>query len=94
MPSVTLGWRRLTPVSCEGYKGYGCIKLDYDIPAGVQKLYHPNPGQSHGPARRTAYLPDIQEGRELLSRLQVGEFREQLAFLDPYLASSFLTCNM
>lgn len=40
---------------------------------------HPNPGQPYGPAHRVAYLPDNEEGREILQLLKRA-FRQKLIF--------------
>ena len=52
--------------SLPGYKGYNTIKIDYNIPGGVQGEEHPNPGRPFSGTSRTAYLPDTYEGREVL----------------------------
>lgn len=49
-----------------GYEGCNTIKIQYTIPGGVQGPEHPNPGQRYTGTSRTAYLPDNQEGREVL----------------------------
>lgn len=56
--------------SVEGHSDCGGKMISYSIHAGVQKQYHPHPGQHHGGAYRQAYLPDNEEGRQLLSRLK------------------------
>ena len=56
--------------TCEGFEGSGSIVIDYEIPCGIQKQYHPNPGVQFGSFTMTAYLPDTQEGRKLLKRLK------------------------
>lgn len=40
---------------------------------------HPNPGQHYKPAFRTAYLPDNEEGREILQLLRRA-FNQKLIF--------------
>jgi hypothetical protein len=46
------------------------IGIEYKIPSGIQKKYHPNPGQAFHSAYHTAYLPATDEGRDLLKRLK------------------------
>ena len=70
MPSGTMTIQRYPYYSCQGYEGDGSITITYRINSGTQKPYHPHPGRRHGSAYRTAYLPDNQEGRDLLCRLQ------------------------
>ncbi|KAL7570975.1 hypothetical protein ACA910_002600 [Epithemia clementina (nom. ined.)] len=45
------------------------IVINYSIPSGVQNRYHYHPGQGYTGTAREAYLPNNQEGRELLVRL-------------------------
>ena len=52
-----------------GYSGCGSIVISYNIPGGWQGPQHPNPGQRYTGTQRTAYLPDNQEGREVLQVL-------------------------
>ena len=52
-----------------GYPGCGTIVINYYIPDGTQGPQHPNPGQRYTGTHRTAYLPDNQEGREVLKVL-------------------------
>mmetsp|Transcript_20684 Transcript_20684/g.42213 ORF Transcript_20684/g.42213 Transcript_20684/m.42213 type:complete len:794 (-) Transcript_20684:2841-5222(-) len=70
MPSGTMTIKRYPYLPCEGYEGHGSIIINYNIDSGTQKLYHPRPGRHHGSTDRTAYLPDNQDGKELLCRLQ------------------------
>ena len=77
MPSGTMQISRLaTP--CAGHSSQ-TIVIRYHIPNGVQKTYHTNPGQPHDAAHRTAYLPDTNEGRQLLLRLRYA-FEHGLTF--------------
>ena len=52
--------------SVPGYEAYKTIMINYTIPSGVQGPEHPKPGQPYTGTSRTAYLPDNQEGREVL----------------------------
>lgn len=70
MPSGSMSIQRSEELRCQGFNHTGTIIIQYDIPRGKQKQYHPNPGIWHGHAMRTAYLPDTAEGRQLLERLK------------------------
>ncbi|XP_073322414.1 E3 ubiquitin-protein ligase DTX3L [Pagrus major] len=68
-----------TSSSLPGYENYGTIIIHYDIPSGIQKEEHPNPGQPYEGASRTAYLPDSPEGRSILKLLKQA-FEQRLIF--------------
>ncbi|XP_036402000.1 uncharacterized protein LOC118789594 [Megalops cyprinoides] len=65
--------------SLPGYSFCGTIEIDYLIPSGKQTNKHPNPGKPFHGIRRRAYLPDNQEGREVLRLLQRA-FDQRLVF--------------
>ncbi|XP_002189161.5 E3 ubiquitin-protein ligase DTX3L isoform X1 [Taeniopygia guttata] len=65
--------------SLPGYPNCGTIVIDYNMKGGIQTNSHPNPGQRYGPAQRTAYLPDNEEGREILQLLKRA-FNQKLIF--------------
>ncbi|XP_051270313.1 E3 ubiquitin-protein ligase DTX3L isoform X1 [Dicentrarchus labrax] len=65
--------------SLPGFLSFGTIEITYDIPAGKQTEKHPNPGQYYSAIRRTAYLPDNREGREVLQLLRKA-FQQKLIF--------------
>ncbi|XP_036242951.1 E3 ubiquitin-protein ligase DTX3L [Molothrus ater] len=65
--------------SLPGYPNCGTIQIDYDMNGGIQTSSHPNPGQAYGPAHRRAYLPDNEEGREILQLLRRA-FKQKLIF--------------
>ncbi|KAL7545149.1 hypothetical protein ACHAWF_008506 [Thalassiosira exigua] len=69
----------VTSQPCTGYNTVGSIKIDYTIFKGMQKSYHDNEGRPFDGIRRTAYLPDNDDGRRLLKRLQYA-FRHGLTF--------------
>ena len=48
----------------------GTIIIEYNLPSGIQGQDHPNPGVRFQGTKRTAYLPDTQEGREVLQLLK------------------------
>jgi deltex-like protein len=67
-----------TPLS--GFnKKTGTIIIDFEFPDGIQKAEHANPGQRYSGTFRTAYLPDNDEGREMLYLFKVA-FQRKLMF--------------
>ena len=54
------------PYSVPGYEGCKTIELSYYIPSGTQGPEHPNPGHPYEGTSRVAYLPDNDEGKEVL----------------------------
>lgn len=57
--------------SCGGHHpDTGTYVLKYHMDSDIQKKYHPNPGYWFDGCRRTAYIPDCYEGRQLLERLK------------------------
>lgn len=55
------------------------IEIVYSIPSGIQNSNHPNPGKPYRGAVRTAYLPDNEEGNNVLKLLQRA-FDHKLVF--------------
>lgn len=56
----------------------------YDMQCGfvcfsTKQSSHPNPGQRYGPVYRRAYLPDNEEGRQILQLLRRA-FQQKLIF--------------
>lgn len=78
MPSGTMSVKFDPKLTCPGFPA-GTIVIKYVITPGVQLSYHDNPGQKHGGADRTAYVPDTAEGRKLLVRLEYA-FSRGLTF--------------
>jgi Deltex C-terminal domain len=68
MPSGSTTVTR-APRSCEGYDDVATLVIKYNIPTGVQKSYHDNPGTGYQGTLRCAFLPDNAEGCALLTRL-------------------------
>ncbi|NXP30898.1 DTX3L ligase, partial [Leiothrix lutea] len=66
-------------LSLPGYPKCDTIQIDYNMKGGIQTSSHPNPGQYYGPAHRIAYLPDNEEGREILQLLRKA-FDQKLIF--------------
>ncbi|XP_031177453.1 E3 ubiquitin-protein ligase DTX3L-like isoform X3 [Sander lucioperca] len=65
--------------SLPGFPGCNTIVINYAISSGKQTENHPNPGQYYSGISRTAYLPDNEEGREVL-RLLKKAFEQKLIF--------------
>jgi deltex-like protein len=55
---------------CPGFGRAKTIRIDYLVPSGAQLSYHENPGQAYEGTSRRAFLPNNDEGRELLHRLK------------------------
>ncbi|NXQ57733.1 DTX3L ligase, partial [Anthoscopus minutus] len=65
--------------SLPGYPNCYTIQIDYAMEGGIQTSSHPNPGQHYRPVHRRAYLPDNEEGREILQLLRRA-FNQKLIF--------------
>ena len=61
---------KLSSKSCPGFPNTKTIEITYDIPSGMQLSYHENPSTRYEGTTRTAYLPNNDEGRRLLTRLK------------------------
>ena len=61
-------------VHCQGYQNCGTIVIQYNFPSGVL----PNGTHYHGTSR-VGYLPDNEEGNEVLSLLKTA-FERKLIF--------------
>ncbi|CAC5387276.1 DTX [Mytilus coruscus] len=48
----------------------GAIVIQYDVPAGVQMRNHPSPGKRYKALKRTAYLPNNSEGKQVYKLLK------------------------
>eukprot|EP01015_Nassula_variabilis_P029245 TRINITY_DN6249_c0_g1_i2.p2 TRINITY_DN6249_c0_g1~~TRINITY_DN6249_c0_g1_i2.p2 ORF type:complete len:150 (+),score=20.00 TRINITY_DN6249_c0_g1_i2:63-512(+) len=58
---------------CEGYDDVGTIQISYSLPSGVRN------GQRYHGTARVAFLPDNEEGREVLKLLKAA-FDRRLIF--------------
>ncbi|KAI4903401.1 hypothetical protein NFI96_022817 [Prochilodus magdalenae] len=65
--------------SLSGYPRCSTIAIVYTIPGGTQTERHPDPGKPFYGAHFRAYLPDNNEGREVLALLQRA-FDQRLIF--------------
>ncbi|XP_063072744.1 uncharacterized protein LOC134463478 [Engraulis encrasicolus] len=70
---------RIDKYTLPGFKRCNTIVIDYNIPSGTQSSRHPKPGRPFQGAHRTAYLPDNNEGREVLALLKRA-FDQKLIF--------------
>lgn len=77
-PEGTMSSRKIN-LSLPGYPNCGTIEIVYNMNGGIQTSSHPNPGQPYGPAHRIAYLPDNEEGQEILQLLKRA-FHQKLIF--------------
>ena len=62
-----------------GYPLDGTIKINYEIPGGIQTASHPNPGAPYAPTNRSAYLPNNRQGQKVLELLKTA-FNRGLIF--------------
>ncbi|XP_055965379.1 E3 ubiquitin-protein ligase DTX3L [Sorex fumeus] len=62
-----------------GYDHCGTIVIHYNMKEGIQTEEHPNPGKRYCGAQRKAYLPDNEEGKEVLKLLRRA-FEQKLIF--------------
>jgi hypothetical protein len=74
-PSGQMSITHREDLTCSGYEDDdssdgGTIVITYNIPAGIQKSYHDHPGLFHTSAYRVAYIPNCEQGRALLARLE------------------------
>uniref|UniRef100_M3Y053 E3 ubiquitin-protein ligase n=3 Tax=Mustela TaxID=9665 RepID=M3Y053_MUSPF len=65
--------------SLPGYESCGSIMITYNMKGGIQTKEHPNPGKKYNGLQRRAYLPDNEEGNEVL-RLLRRAFDQKLIF--------------
>ncbi|XP_060925057.1 uncharacterized protein LOC132999407 [Limanda limanda] len=77
-PPGTMTWR-IMRFSLDGFPHHHTIVITYDIPSGKQTGRHPNPGKYYSSIQRDAYLPDNDEGREVLQLLDRA-FKQKLIF--------------
>ena len=65
--------------SLPGFRSCGTIVITYIFEGGTQGRNHPNPGKPYPGTKRTAYLPDNEEGRKVLGLLKKA-FHQKLTF--------------
>lgn len=85
MPSSSMVIKRSPNIHCRGFGDVGSIVVEYKLPFSVQKVFHSNPGPTRGgrPCRTVAYLPDNDDGLQLLKRLQVAFSRGLTFYVGP-----------
>ena len=67
-----------SPICCAGFQCDSFV-ISYIVPAAIQLSYHDNPGHIHSSKVVTAYLPNNEEGKDLLKRLKFS-FMHGLSF--------------
>ncbi|XP_074157486.1 E3 ubiquitin-protein ligase DTX3L isoform X2 [Sminthopsis crassicaudata] len=65
--------------SLPGYNSCGTIEIVYDMKGGIQTEDHPHPGTPYSGTQRMAYLPNNEEGRQVLKLLERA-FEQKLIF--------------
>ncbi|UJR38547.1 hypothetical protein I4U23_031213 [Adineta vaga] len=77
---------RFIQVVLPGFESYsydpnegGTIEITYSFQHGIQSSLNPNPGSSYSGTVRKAYLPNINEGKEILNLL-IRAFNDQHIF--------------
>ena len=78
MPKGTMSVTRINR-PLPSYSGK-TIQIVYSFPSGTQGPEHPSPGSYYTGTSRTCYLPDTDEGNEVLRKLQVA-FDRRLSFM-------------
>ncbi|XP_072197344.1 E3 ubiquitin-protein ligase DTX3L [Excalfactoria chinensis] len=77
-PEGRMHFKRIsTPLP--GYPSCGTIQIEYVMQSGIQTQNHPNPGKPYYGITRKAYLPDNEEGQEVLKLLRRA-FKQRLIF--------------
>lgn len=62
-----------------GYEETKAIRIEYNIPDGIQQTYHENPGKFFHGVSKVAFLPNTRPGNSLLQRL-VYAFNHGMTF--------------
>eukprot|EP01129_Flabellula_baltica_P003932 TRINITY_DN13673_c0_g1_i1.p1 TRINITY_DN13673_c0_g1~~TRINITY_DN13673_c0_g1_i1.p1 ORF type:complete len:416 (+),score=76.23 TRINITY_DN13673_c0_g1_i1:105-1250(+) len=80
-PDGTMNVRKVKPNLCPlaSFEEYGTYIINYSFPSGTQGEDHPAPGKRYSGTSRTCYLPDNEEGRELLELFRIA-FDRRLIF--------------
>lgn len=63
-----------------GYESFGTIHILYSFPPGIQGPEHPVPGELYSGTVRNCFLPDNEEGKEVLKKLKIA-FERRLTFI-------------
>ncbi|CAH1257713.1 DTX3L [Branchiostoma lanceolatum] len=78
-PPGSMTWYTSYSTRLPGYEDFGAIVISYSFWSGTQGPDHPNPGRYFSGTSRTAYLPNNDEGRELVQLLKRA-FDNRLVF--------------
>jgi len=81
-PTAKMVHFQVGELKCQGYNP-GTIIIKYIIEKGKQHRFHPNPGEYHNSLQRLAFLPNNQEGKCLLARLEKAFLRGQTFCVKP-----------
>eukprot|EP00040_Diaphanoeca_grandis_P033463 m.205179 g.205179 ORF g.205179 m.205179 type:complete len:401 (+) comp32907_c1_seq1:204-1406(+) len=68
--------------SLQGFPGTKIIQIDYSFKNGIQGPEHPSPGQPYQGTRRIAYLPDDDDGQDILRMLKIAWERRLIFQVD------------
>ncbi|XP_035673944.1 uncharacterized protein LOC118414188 isoform X1 [Branchiostoma floridae] len=78
-PQGRMNWYTTKGTRLAGYENCGAIVINYHFSSGTQGSDHPNPGRRYSGTSWCAYLPDNEEGRELVQLLKRA-FDNRLVF--------------
>jgi len=68
-PPGQMMWKRYED-SLPGFEGSGTFVVNFTFYDGIQSSEHPTPGEMYKGMSCIAYLPDNEEGKQVLKRLQ------------------------
>ena len=71
--------QKISSQHCAGFQNCGVIQIDWIINGGKQSRDHPSPGQIFHGDHRTGYLPDNEQGNEVLELLKIA-WKRKLMF--------------
>jgi len=67
-------------VPLSGYESVGTIQINYNFPGGKQGPEHQHPGLPYEGTSRVGYLPDNEDGKEILRLLKIA-WERKLIFI-------------
>eukprot|EP01100_Stratorugosa_tubuloviscum_P004706 TRINITY_DN218_c0_g1_i1.p1 TRINITY_DN218_c0_g1~~TRINITY_DN218_c0_g1_i1.p1 ORF type:complete len:308 (-),score=154.72 TRINITY_DN218_c0_g1_i1:144-1004(-) len=76
-PNGTMKYVIVKHLQCSGFN-CGTIQISYNFPNGIQNESHPNPRVAYEGTQRTAYLPDNEQGQEVLRLFKIAWERKLL----------------
>ena len=73
-PNGIMRWKFDDNLDCDGdeNKDKGTIIIVHEFQSGIQTQYHSNPGQSYFGDARIIYLPNTEQGREILELTKIA----------------------